>query len=253
MPHSHKALYRIAGVAALLAVFVFRRNLGAELALLGSLGVIKGVPAVIPDPAAEWFNLFQANRLVGMTLFGVFDLVEYLLVGVMFLAVYAALRRVNPGVMLLATALGLIGITVYFSSNQAFGMLALSQKYTLAESDARRLVFEAAGEALLAQQNPGGIHQGTGITVSLFLVLLSGLIISVVMLRSDVFSKATAITGILANGIGMFYFIGIAFDLAIYWIGHPLSAPFRVIWYFLMALRLFKLGNSISAPIDSGA
>ena len=80
--------------------------------------------------------------------------------------------------------------------------------------------------------------------MSFFLVLFAGLIISFVMLRSDVFSKATAVTGILANGIGLCYFITLAFTPAIYWIPHPISAPFRVIWYFLIALRLFKLGKA---------
>jgi hypothetical protein len=80
--------------------------------------------------------------------------------------------------------------------------------------------------------------------VSLFLVLIAGLIISVVMLRSELFSKATAFTGILANGIGLCYFITLALAPAIYWIPHPISAPFRVIWYFLIAVRLLKLGKT---------
>jgi hypothetical protein len=79
--------------------------------------------------------------------------------------------------------------------------------------------------------------------VSLFLVLLAGLIISIVMLRSGVFSHATAWMGILANGIGLCYFIGLAVGWGLYWIPIPISAPFRVTWYFLIALRLFKLAK----------
>jgi len=146
--------------------------------------------------------------------------------------------------MLIATTSGLVGITVYFASNQAFAMLALSERYAAAASDAQRSIFLAAGEALLAVNNPDSIYQGTGIYVSYFLVLLGGLIISLVMLRSELFSKATAVTGILANGIGLCYFITLAFAPAIYWIPHPISAPFRVVWYFLIALRLFKLGKA---------
>jgi hypothetical protein len=85
--------------------------------------------------------------------------------------------------------------------------------------------------------------QGTGITISLFLVLLAGLIVTVVMLRSDAFGKATAILGMLANGIGLCYFYTLAFLPAIYWLPHPVSAPFRVVWYFLIALKLFKLAR----------
>jgi hypothetical protein len=239
-----RALYITGGVAALLAVFVFRRNLGAELALLVNSGIVGGVPTTPLTKAIDWFNLLLDHRWVGLTFLNVFDLVEYFLVGLIFLALYGALRRANKSMTVIATVFGLVGITVYFASNQAFAMLALSGRYAAATSDAQRSLYLAAGEALLAANNPGAIYQGTGIYLSLFLVLLAGLLISIVMWRSDVFSKATAVMGILANGIGLCYFITLAFAPAIYWIPHPISAPFRVIWYFLVAMRLFKMAKA---------
>lgn len=239
-----KSLYIIGGVAALLAVFVFRRNLAAELGLLINLGIIHGVPTTPLTSAIDWFNLFQDNRLAGLTFMNFFDLVEYALLGLIYLALYGALRQAHRSAMVIAITAGLVGIAVYFSSNQAFAMLALSERYSAATSGAQRAIYQTAGEALLAINNPNSIYQGTGIYMSFFLVLFAGLIISFAMLRSDIFSKATAITGILANGIGLCTFITIAIAPAIYWIPHPISAPFRVIWYFLIALRLFKLGKA---------
>jgi hypothetical protein len=239
-----KNLYRVGAIAALLAVFVFRRNLGAELALLGMIGVIKGLSSAPLTGALDWFNLLQGDRLVGLTLLNFFDLVEYALVGLIFLALYVALRKTNPSAMLMGTTVGLVGITVYFASNQALAMLALSERYAAATTGAQRSLYLAAGEALLATNNPDSIYQGTGIYVSLFLVLLAGLIISIVMLQGDVFSKVTAVMGILANGIALCYFIGLAFASEFYWIPHPVSAPFRVVWYFLIALRFFKLARA---------
>jgi hypothetical protein len=238
-----KPLYLTGGIAALLAVFAFRRNLGAELSLLAMLGVVDGVPTTPLTSAGDWFRLFQENRLVALTLLNLFDLFEYALLGLVFLALWAALRRDSPSAMLIATTAGLIGIAVYFASNQALSMLALSERYAVANSEAQRSVYLAAGEALLAANNPDSMVQGAGITISLFLVLLAGLVISVVMLRSAVFSKATAVVGILANGIGLCYFITLIFLPAVYWIPHPISAPFRVVWYFLIALKLFKLAS----------
>jgi hypothetical protein len=136
-----------------------------------------------------------------------------------------------------------VGVTVYFASNQAFGIYALSRRYAAEATEAQRSLYLAAGEVLLAVNSPNSIYQGAGVYASYFLVLLAGLIISLVMLRSDVFSKATAVVGILANGIALFYFIGLAFAWELYWIPTPVSAPFRVIWYFLIALRLFKLAR----------
>jgi hypothetical protein len=236
-----KPLYLTGGIAALLAVFVFRRNLGAELSLLAMLGIVDGVPTTPLTSAGDWFRLFQENRLVALTLLNLFDLFEYALLGLVFLALWAALRPGSPSAMLIAITAGLIGIAVYFASNQALAMLALSERYATATTDAQRSAYLAAGEALLAANNPESIYQGAGIYVSLFLVLFAGLVISVVMWRSPVFGKATAVVGILANGIGLCYFITLVLLPAVYWVPHPVSAPFRVAWYFLIALRLFKL------------
>ena len=241
---SWRALYITGGVAALLAVFVFRRNLGAELMLLVNFGVIDGVPTTPLVTAIDWFKLLQDYRLLGLTLLNFFDLVEYALVALIFLALYVSLWQNSRSAMLIAITSGLIGVTIYFASNQAFAMLALSERYAAATNEAQRSTYLAAGEALLATNNPDATYQGTGIYVSYFLVLFAGLLISIVMLQSDNFSKATAVTGILANGIGLCYFITLAFAPAIYWIPHPISAPFRVVWYFLIALRLFKLAKA---------
>jgi hypothetical protein len=58
------------------------------------------------------------------------------------------------------------------------------------------------------------------------------------MLKSTVFNKATAIVGILANGIALFYFVALVFAPGIVWIPHTLSAPLRLIWYILIAIKL---------------
>jgi hypothetical protein len=68
------------GVAALVAALGFRRNMGAEYVLLRSLGVIQAGPTVEPARAAGWFGLFQSNPPVALTLYGVFDLLNYALV-----------------------------------------------------------------------------------------------------------------------------------------------------------------------------
>ena len=237
-----KLLYRIGAAAALIAVIFFRRNIGAELMAFNGFGIF-AVPRTVPSNALDWFLLLQNNKFVGLALFGVFDLINYALVGLIFLAVYAALRQANRSAMVLAIISGLMGIMVYFASNQAFNMLHLSEQYTAATSEAQRSMFIAAGEALLAMDNPGAIYQGTGIYLSLFLVLLAGLIISLVMLRSEVFGRVTAVTGLIANSLGLAYFLALAFTPAIIWLPPTLSAPFRLIWYVLIARKLFQLSK----------
>jgi len=240
-----KGLYIAGSAAALIAVVFFRRNIGTELVAFRGFGLIDA-PATHPISAIEWFSLLQDNRLLGLTLLNLFDLVNYALVGLIFLALYGALRRTNKSAMIVATTFGLMGIAVYFASNQAFAMLNLSKHYAAAATDAQRAIFLAAGEALLAINNPGIIYQGGGIYISLLLVLLSGLIISIVMLRSPVFGKWAAYAGILANGFGLGYFVALVFAPAIFWLPPTLSAPFRMIWYILIAIGLFRLARSES-------
>ena len=230
------SIYKIGGVAALIAVIFFRRYLSAELMAFNGFGVFD-VPKEAPVTAIEWFTLLQENKFVGLALLDAFDLVNYALVGFIFLALYAALRKADQTAMGLATIFSIIGVTVYFASNQALSLLHLSEQYTAATSESQRSLYLAAGEALLANT------QGTGIHISLFLVLLAGLIVSIVMLRSDIFTKATAATGILANSFGLSYFIVLVFAPAISWLPPTISAPFRLIWYVLIAIKLFKLGK----------
>ena len=231
-------LYRIGGIAALLAVLVFRRNLSAELTAFHGLSLF-AVPAELPVSAAEWFVLLQADALVGLTLLGVFDGFEYVLVGMLFLAACMALWPTRRSFALLATSCGLVGIAVFLASNQAMALLHLSAQHATATSDAQRAAFLAAGEALLALS-----EHGTGGYLGLLLVLLAGLIFSIAMLRGDVFSRATAIVGILANGIGLLFFPTLAFAPALYVIPPVLSAPLRLVRYTMMALRLFKLAGA---------
>ena len=236
-PLFRKILYGLGTIAALLAVFVFRRNLGAELAALHSLGLI-AVPQAMPINAPQWLALLQEYPLVGMTLLGVFDLVEYVLVGLIFLAISAALWQTNPGAVLAAGLCGLAGITLGFRSNQAFCLLALSRQYATAASETQRFALQAAGETLLTVQ-----EHGTGMYLGLFLVLLSGLVFSMLMLRDERFGKPAGVTGILANGIYLLFFPALAFGPPFYIIPPVLAAPFRMAWYLIAALKLWRLSR----------
>ena len=232
-----KALYITGGVAALVAVIIFRRFFAVELMAFNGFGIFE-VPPTEPTTALEWFTLLDGNKLVGLILLGIVDLVNYALVGLIFLAVYGALKKANEIAMGLGITLSMISISVYFASNQALSFLYLSQQYQAATSEAQRYLYLAAGEALSANV------QGTGWYISLFLIYLAGLIISIVMLQSNVFNKATAWMGILANSFGLLLFPVLIFTPAIAWLPPSLSAPFRVTWYVLIALKLFKLGKA---------
>jgi hypothetical protein len=240
-----RGLYRVGAIAALIAVLLFRRNCGTELAMLGNLGLLPFAPSTHPVTALEWFTLIQDSRWIGLILLNLFDLINYALVGLIFLALCAALSRANRSAMVVATACALVGVGVFFASNQAFAMLSLSDRWAAATTEAQRSTLLAAGEALLAIDNPGTVHSGTGIHASLLLIALAGLIASVVMLRSTVFGRATAYAGLAANALLIGQFVALALALPPWAVAIPpsLSALFRVTWYVLIALRLLRLAS----------
>lgn len=240
-----RGLYRVGGIAALIAAAIFRRNLGTEYILLRTMGAFAPGPTAAPTTAADWFALFRENVFLALTLFNLFDVVNYALVGLIYLALCSALRRVRPGAMALAAALGLTGVAVYLSSYRGFAMLALSARHAAATTDAARTTFVAAGEAVLAVSSPGSVYGDAGAYLSLFLVTVAGLIIAVAMRRSDLFGGVTAWMGILAHGLELGLFLALAAAPALSFIPPSLSALFLLAWYILSGLRLLRLARGV--------
>ncbi len=240
---SWKNLHRVGAITALIAALVFRRNLGAaEIPqLLGQTP---------PDTVVGWFTLLQNNSLLGLSFLNVFDIVNYALVGMMFLALYVALRRTNKSYMTIATVFGFVGITVYFVSNTAISMLSLSNQYSSAATDTQRSTLLAAGQALLASgYNPSAVYPSTGIYLSLCLLAVASLITSAVMLRSNIFSKATAYVGILASAFDLSYVVGLAFvpaaDVYLLSASCIATAGFLfMVWHLLIGVKLYRLSRT---------
>lgn len=220
-----KSLYRVGGVAALITAVIF------PIAII----IFVAWPPPFDGTVINWFTLFQDNGFLGLLSMDLFLIAYYALMILAFLALYVALRRASESFMAIAMTLGLVGIATYFASNTAFNMLSLSNQYAAASTDAQRAMFLAAGQAMLA------IYQGTAFHMSYFLVSVAIIIISAVMLRSNIFSKVTAYAGILASIIGFGLYVPLIGDyIAIF------SVVGLEIWYVLIAQRLFRLGQSVS-------
>jgi hypothetical protein len=96
----------------------------------------------------------------------------------------------------------------------------------------------SAGEAQRDANQPA-----TGLSVGLFLVLLGGLVFSVLMLRDGCFGKPAGVTGLLANGIHLFFFRVLAFGAPFYTIPPVLAASFRMAWYLIIAFKPWRLSG----------
>jgi hypothetical protein len=222
-----KGLYVIGGAAALITAVLIPIQIVVFVAW----------PPPLEGTASEWFALLQDNRLLGLLHLDLLLVVEEILLVPILLAFFVALRRASESVMVLATMFWLVGLTLFIASNPAFEMLALSEGYAAATTDAQRYTFLAAGQAMLA----GYIDQGTAFNVGYVLSSVAGVMIAFAMLRSSVFSKATAYLGMAGNLLGMgLYMPTIGVFLAV------LSVVVLWGWYILIARRFFQLGQGAS-------
>lgn len=212
-------LFRVAGMSALVtAMFI----------------VVQMIVFILwppPSTAIDYFNLFQDNALLGFLALDLLYVIDNILLIPILLALYVALRRTNESFMVIGAAFGFIGIAALFASNPAANMHFLSGQYVAATADAQRSLLLAAGEAMLA------VYSGTAYHVSLILGSVALVIISVVMLQSKIFSKATAYMGILANVLALGLYVP---KVGIYILFF--SVVFLLVWYILITPRLFQLG-----------
>ena len=190
-------------------------------------------PPPLDGTAIDWFILFQKNPIIGLIHFEFLMIIYVILCIPIALSLYTLLRRVNPSWTAIYLILSLLGVMCFIAARPAFEMLYLSNGYATAETEAQRAIFLAAGEAKVAT------FHGTAFYINYILGSLTALIISVVMLKTTIFSKATAYLRI-ASSIGDFglFVPTIGMFIAIF------SMLFLVIWNIMIARRLFQLANA---------
>jgi hypothetical protein len=238
--------YVVGQIAVWAELLIFRRWLGGEFLLFRSIGLIPIGPKTAPVKVLDWFTFLQTHPILGFTFLNGFDMVNFVLAGVVVLVLYGVLRRTDRTFMMLAVAFMLAAIVVYIASNPALPMLALSGKYAAATTDAQRATLVSSGEAVLTARNVGSIGQN----VAFVFFHVAGLIVSLVMLRSGIFSKRCAILGMLFNGFGLGFPLAMAlapgsvFLPGAAWI---IGVIFWVFWYIAIALTLRRLGRQAAA------
>jgi len=119
-----------------------------------------------------WFALLREQPLVGLIDLDLLLVADNVLLVVIALAVYVALRRVNPSVVSVTTGLWLLAIAMVVASNPSVEMLALSSRFAEATTAAEWAASLAAGQALLAGWEGTAFHvsyvgQAAGIIIGL--------------------------------------------------------------------------------------
>jgi hypothetical protein len=238
---------RIASTPALDPAYRRLYRLGGAAAWSVSLLTVAEVAAFAffpqPSTAIGWFTLFLNNPIIGILDFWGLEVPMYAMFVIVFLALYVVLRKVDQSWMAIALTLALLGIAIFFATNNPFSMLSLSRKYAATNAEAHRSELLAAGEALLANTNQRAVG---GFNMGLFLVSMAGLIVSAVMLQASSFGRWTAYVGILTWGLSLADYLRQAFTSSTI-IALLLIVPYALlatVWFVLVGRSLLQLGSS---------
>jgi len=225
-----KSIYRIG------AICVFSAALVMILEIL-----LTALPegARVPLTLAELFEMYDRNWFMAMRYMGLINIIATTLMIPVFFSLYGIHRErhnVYSGLILL---LYIAGYTIFMADNSSFALLELSSKYELASSESMKSSLLSAGEALFAK----GASHTPGTFPGFFISELTFILFCVIMLNGQVFSKITAVIGIIGFSFLFVFevcssFIPSLYDTAmIFAIFGGIST---IIWQIMVGLKLFK-------------
>jgi hypothetical protein len=212
-----QSLYRIGAVAALASVVIIPLSIIAFF-----------IWPTFPD---DILVVIQQDKLAGLMGLDFMYLLGSAFGLPFFLVLYVTLKETDPGWALVALVLGLVGLVCLVPARPISEMFALSKGYAAATTDAERAVWRAAAEGMLTH------FRGTAYHLHYVLGSVSLLISAFLMLRTEVFTRATAFVGLVTNVVVFGLYVpevGVYISL--------LSVVGYLIWYVQIARRLIPLG-----------
>jgi hypothetical protein len=164
-----------------------------------------------PGTTLGFFEVLVENPLRGLLALDLLYVVSNLLAYLLYFALAVVLWRVSRSAVVIALAFGVLGMAAYMASPRPIEMLLLARSYSEADP-AKQLALQATGEGMLATWT------GTAFDIYYIFNLMTLLILAVLIYRSDVFTRATAMWGLGAAALmavpSNFGTVGLIFALA---------------------------------------
>jgi len=222
-----KWLYRVGAISAL--VFAIGYVLTILLFVLAG-----GLPPGVGAEARLTYLAQHARAWWGIL--GLMVFTDLLLIPLSF-ALYFALKGINKGAMLMATACVLlfVALDLAITWTSYASLITLSSSYAAATSDAQKAVFVAAASyptALLDAPHLMGVY-------TIAIPAVGFLLTSLVMLKG-VFSKATAYVGVAHSILSFVSVVGPIFVSSL-WYAIIVASALMAVWYVLIGCRLHRL------------
>jgi len=194
-----------------------------------------------PENIRECFSILNENKLHGLLRLDILTVFAMPIYYLLFYSIYLTLKDKNHEFATISTILVFVGLTLFLSCASVFSYLNLSEKYASAIDDSEKNLLLAAGEALFSAD----MWRGTGAFIGGLLLQTGGLLFSIAMLRSSVFSKITAYTGIFVFGLDLIHILIVFFLPLLSNILMVIAGTFYILWFLLVGFRLFELSRIV--------
>ncbi len=174
-------LYKISGIAALVIVAII------------PIQIV--IYAIFPPPETTigFIELFHKNWIVGLLSLDLLYYINNGLIVLVYLGLFASLRKNDFANMVIALTIGFIGVAVYYASAVGFEMLSVSKQYYSTESTEIKQQLLAVGQGLIYR------YKGTAFDIYYVFNAITLLLISITMYKSKDFGKSTATWGLVAG------------------------------------------------------
>lgn len=230
--HFWKIMYRIGMVAIFLSVFV----MVAEMFL-----------TMLPDGARSnegsgdiisWLAQFDRSWFMAMRNLGLINIIATTLTLPAFFALLGLHFEKNRAFTGMVFITLLMSYAIFMSDNVAFPMLALSQKYAIADPASRQILL-SAGEALLAK----GISHTPGTFPGFFLSIVTSLLMSFLIIQAGIFKKRVGVIGVLAFSFMMIFEVLSSFFAELFsyaMVVAVFGGILALVWYVLLGIGLYR-------------
>ena len=147
-----------------------------------------------PPTAAGFFELLLDNPVLGLVSLDLLFVVSNALMYLVYLALAVVLWRVSRSAVVIALAFCVVGISRLHEQHPAGRDADLAHAYADADA-ATRTALLATGDGMLAT------WAGTGYDIYYFFSFATLAVLAVLMLRSTIFSRATAVWGLVSAAL----------------------------------------------------
>lgn len=223
-----KSLYKIGGIASVIYLIY-------TLVTLVLIVTIGGPPETVQ----ESLNILAENRLLGLLRLDVLTIIIVPLYYPVFLGIYVALKNTNAAINLLAWVLIFAGVTLFLTTASSTSWLSLSDKFTAATSEAQKAQILAAGEAIMASD----MWHSTTSLIGGILLQTGALLVSIIMLQSQSFSKPTAWVGIFTHGLDLIHIPMLIFLPPVGVVLMAVAGTLYLVWFPLLTRDFFRLAR----------